>query len=377
MRSGMVALSLALAWACAPAAATGSTPGIRVEVGGYMEQVAGWARNSPGVRVAQRNGATTTSTVLQKPNRFSQQSDSEIWFGGRATLEDGLVVGFLVQLEANSNPQDQIDESYLFLEGPFGRLVLGSENDAAYLQHVSAPRPASGWSVLETAATQWVVPPRYVSAMTTTAPTTTGDDQKVTWFAPRLAGIQVGASHTPNEREDANELGDARRERTNLSSLSANGRWNIEGLALGLSAGQVHGRGAPRAPYADRRSRLDDTAFGVELGHGEFTLGAGHRRLANQAGSQDGRARALGLAWRRDRWSAAAGHLRSRVAGAASDPGRDKADMLVVSGGYELAPGVSLVVSGFGARYSNGQSRFGAEDRNRGTGLISGLRLSF
>jgi outer membrane protein OmpU len=374
------AIALLLAFlieALAPAKAAIDPKVVRVELGGYMEQVAGWARNAAGVRVAQRNGASTTSTVLQRPNQFSQQSDAEIWFRGHAKLQDGLVVGFMVQLEANSSAQDQIDESYLFVEGPAGRLVLGSENDVAYLQHVSAPRPASGWSVLETAATQWVVAPRYVSAMTTTAPTTAGDDQKLSYFGSRIAGIQPGASFTPNEREDANELGDMVRERSNLSSLSANGRWSLGGASLALSAGQVHGRGAPRGSFADRRSRLDDRGYGVELTLGEFTLGGGLRRLSNQAGAQDGRARAIGIAWRRDRWSAAAGHLRSRVAGTAANPGRDKADVMVVSGGYELAPGVALVVSGFGARFSNGQSRFGAEDRNRGMGIASGVRLSF
>lgn len=378
MRRAMMAAAMALACASAPGRAPGAAPAaMRVEVGGYMEQVAGWARNQPGVRASQRNGASTTSAVLQRPNRFSQQSDAEIWFRGRAALDDGFVVGFVVQLEANSDAQDQIDESYLYMEGPAGRLVLGSENDAAYQQHVSAPRPASGWGVLETAATRWVVAPRYVSAMTTTAPTTAGDDQKLSYFAPRIAGIQPGASFTPNEREDANELGDAARERTNLSTLSANGRWELGGLSLALSAGQVHGRGAPRATSVDRRARLDDRGYGAELGHGEFTLGVGLRRLSSQGGAQDGRAGALGLAWRRDGWSAAAGHLRSRVAGTASNPGRDKADILVLSGGYEIAPGVALVLSGFGARYSNGQSRFGHEDRNRGVGLVSGVRLGF
>ena len=38
---------------------------------------------------------------------------------------------------------------------------------------------------------------------------------------------------------------------------------------------------------------------------------------------------------------------------------------------------IDLVLSGFGARHANGGSRFGAEDRNRGRGMVSALRLSF
>jgi hypothetical protein len=364
----VLALASALGALGPPSQAGASTGPLRVELGGYMEQAAGWARNQPGVRVAQRSAAGTTSAVLREPNRFAQQSDAEIWFTGRARIGDGLVLGFVVQLEANSNAQDQVDESYLFVEGPLGRLLAGSENDAAYLQHVSAPRPAAGWGVLETAATQWVMVPRYVSALTTTAPTTAGDDQKLTWFAPRLAGLRPGASFTPNEREDANELADRARERTNLSTLSMDGRWSLGG---------VHGRGAPGASQADRRAPLDDDAAGAEIGWGEWRIGAGYRRLANPGSALDGRARAIGLAWRRDRWSAAMGHLRSRTAGTATTPGRDKSDIVVLSTGYSVAPGVDLVLSGFGARHANGGSRFGAEDRNRGRGMVSALRLSF
>lgn len=373
----VLALASALGALGPPSQAGASTGPLRVELGGYMEQAAGWARNQPGVRVAQRSAAGTTSAVLREPNRFAQQSDAEIWFTGRARIGDGLVLGFVVQLEANSNAQDQVDESYLFVEGPLGRLLAGSENDAAYLQHVSAPRPAAGWGVLETAATQWVMVPRYVSALTTTAPTTAGDDQKLTWFAPRLAGLQPGASFTPNEREDANELADRARERTNLSTLSMDGRWSLGGVSLRLSAGRVHGRGAPGASQADRRAPLDDDAAGAEIGWGEWRIGAGYRRLANPGSALDGRARAIGLAWRRDRWSAAMGHLRSRTAGTATTPGRDKSDIVVLSTGYSVAPGVDLVLSGFGARHANGGSRFGAEDRNRGRGMVSALRLSF
>jgi len=174
--------------------------------------------------------------------------------------------------------------------------LAGSENDAAYLQHVSAPRPAAGWGVLEIAATKWVVVPRHVHAMTTTAPTTTGDDQKLTWFAPRLAGLQLGASFTPNEREDANELADRARERTNLSTLSVNGRWSAGDVSLRLSASRVHERAASGASFSDRRAPLDDGAAGAEIGWGEWRIGAGYRRLASPGHALDGRARAIGLA---------------------------------------------------------------------------------
>ena len=347
---------------------------IELELGGYMEQSVGLAHNQPGVRVSRETGAPT---VVAVPNLAGQRSDAEIWFRGRGHLSADLVIGFVVQLEADSQPDRQIDESYLFLEGRPGRLVLGAENDAAYLQHVSAPRAGAAWGVLESAATSWVYKPRYVSFLSTTAPMTAGDDRKVTYFTPRLAGTQLGLSVTPSESETGRDVADRARDRTNTLTLSANGRWGWGDTRLSLSAGWVHAGGAVAATTADRRAPIDDAALGAELRHRRFTIGAGFRRLVNPGGAQHGRAMALGIAWEADDLAAGLGVLRSETAGTQTSPGADLGDLAMLSGSYRLGPGVHLTGALFAARFSNGRSPYGAEDRNQGFGAVSGMRLSF
>ena len=350
---------------------------LQVTVGGYMEQSFGFARNARGVRTSQVRQTGFTSVVLQDPNRFGQQSDTEIWFSGRTTLGNGMVVGFKVELEGNSQFNDQIDESFLFVEGAFGRLVLGSENDAAYLQHVSAPRPRDGWGVLESAVTGWVYTPRDAYVLTTTAPLTTGDDQKITYFSPRLAGLQFGASLTPNDKQDAREFSDRDRDRTNVWTVSANGRWELEGVEIQGSIGWVHGAGVPKASFADRRTPIDDWAVGGLLSYQDWALSAGYRRLRNPEGALDGRAFAAGIT---RNWAGAAfgaSWLRSRSAGLARTPGHDRGDIVLVSAAYPVARGVALIGSAFTARYDVGQSTRGREDRNQGFGLVTGVRLAF
>ena len=347
---------------------------IEIELGGYMEQSVGLAHNQPGVRVSRETGAPS---VVAVPNLAGQRSDAEIWFRGRGHLSADLVIGFVVQLEADSQPDRQIDESYLFLEGRPGRLVLGAENDAAYLQHVSAPRAGAAWGVLESAATSWVYKPRYVSFLSTTAPMTAGDDRKVTYFTPRLAGTQLGLSVTPSESETGRDVADRARDRTNTLTLSANGRWGWGDTRLSLSAGWVHAGGAVAATTANRRAPIDDAALGAELRHRRFTIGAGFRRLLNPGGAQHGRAMALGIAWEADDLAAGLGVLRSETAGTQTSPGADLGDLAMLSGSYRLGPGVHLTGALFAARFSNGRSPYGAEDRNQGFGAVSGMRLSF
>src|SRR3546814_8833431 len=55
-----------------------------------------------------------------------------------------MKVGLDVQLEAETCG-DQIDESYLWFQGDFGKLVLGSENSAAYLMSYGAPAADSAF----------------------------------------------------------------------------------------------------------------------------------------------------------------------------------------------------------------------------------------
>jgi predicted porin len=378
---GHIALRAALAAAlgfvllAAPSLATAGPPAaVTLEVGGYMEQTAGLARNQPGVRVARQGGAPA---VVGAPNATGQRADSEIWFRGRGRIAGDVIIGFVVQLEADSQPDRQIDESYLFAEGRFGRLLLGAENDAAYLQHVSAPRAGAAWGVLESAATGWVHKPRHVAFLGTTAPLATGDDRKITWFTPRAGGVQLGLSLTPAQSETGRDVADRLRERTDMLSGSANGRWTMGETRLSVSAGWVHGPGAVQATTAERRAAIDDAALGAELRHRRIAVGAGFRRLANPGGPQHGRAIAAGVAWESGHVAAGFGILRSRTAGTPASLGADRGDLAVLSASYRLAPGAHLTGAVFAARFSNGLSAYGAEDRNRGHGAVSGLRLSF
>lgn len=350
---------------------------IRVTVGGAMEQSFGYATNRPGLRVLQSRQTGTSAVVLARPNRWGQQSDSEIWFSGRARLDSGLLVGFTVQLEGNTQFGDQIDESYLFFEGAFGRVVVGSENDVAYQQHVSAPRPGDGWGVLESAVTGWVNTPRSMYFLTTTAPLSTGDDQKLSYFTPRFQGVQAGLSFTPNDKQDVREFSDRARERTNMTTISVQGRWKPEPLALNVSLGWVHGASVPEASFADRRTSLDDVAVGAQLHWDGWAVGGGVRWLRNEGSTLAGRVVAAGVARTWGDVSVGAGAIVSRTAGLPSTPGPDRGEILLLSGAYRLGPGVSATAAAFAARFSAGPSRTTSEDNNRGGGFVSGLRLSF
>ena len=75
-------------------------------------------------------------TVIDQDNTPASQrnnvvdADGEIYFRGSTTLDNGLTVGVNVELEAQTDGRDQIDETYLTIDGAFGRLLVGEDDGA-------------------------------------------------------------------------------------------------------------------------------------------------------------------------------------------------------------------------------------------------------
>ena len=94
--------------------ASASEP-IKLSVGGFMEQWVGFADqdlDAAGGRV----------------NAF--QSDTEVYFTGSTTLDNGIEIGARIELEGESST-DQVDEQFLFVNGGFGRIEMGKNDSAA------------------------------------------------------------------------------------------------------------------------------------------------------------------------------------------------------------------------------------------------------
>jgi hypothetical protein len=175
---------------------------IKVGIGGYYQQ---W-----GVGVSQniKDGPDDITPIpgsvpnTIKTNPIDNKHNSEICFIGQTTLDNGLTVGINVQLEAFTEA-DQVDESYLFLQGPsLGQFIIGDENNAGYLLHVTAPDGGvsldSGDLVniepwVNTGISSYFDTP----VGTTNLRLTDNDSGKFTYITPRFAGLQGGISFIP------------------------------------------------------------------------------------------------------------------------------------------------------------------------------------
>ncbi|MGB1118142.1 MAG: porin [Parvibaculales bacterium] len=137
--------------------------------------------------------------------------NAEIHFKGKAILDGGTEIGLNIQLEAETS-SDQIDEHYVYAKGDWGKLIVGAENGVAHLGEVTAPGFVAGLKMHDNSLTDAVIEKAYDVAlganaiedanMSTKIEHISSDANKVSYFTPRLNGLQLGVSFAPNN-EDA------------------------------------------------------------------------------------------------------------------------------------------------------------------------------
>ncbi len=235
---------------------------------------------------------------------------TEIHFTGETTLDNGLTVGFHAEAETDGGNEAvngdgfEVEESYAYFAGNWGRVNFGAEDGAAYLLQVAAPSADSNVDGLR----QDVNPINYGAAFvnnaayTTNATLTTGligsldydhvasgYADKITYISPVFNGFQAAASYSPdsayatdfgNSQDNTlNDLGDS-------WELAARyeGQFNAVRLALGAGYSntdiELENTGAA-VVVGDRTDNITTWNVGANLGFGPFNVGAAYLKSDN------------------------------------------------------------------------------------------------
>lgn len=332
---------------------------LKASVGGYMEQ---WF------------GYTSQDVVSgQDLDGIDQKGDAEIFFKGSTALDNGLTVGINVQLEGNTDG-DQIDESYMYLKGSFGEINIGSENSAQYKMHY-APSDygigmnsgdQSGWvsaaSVGGTAGTfRGAFGSTYVEAGRV------NDANRLTYYSPRIEGIQVGLSYIPNSGEDSNALVDRNTALADGYAVGVNFKRDLGGFTLGLSGG---------FGTIDDGDGSDPTStnIGVKLSSGGISGGFSYATAENDSSGGDMTGMNIGIAYASGPMGVSLAYFGSERDGNGGTVNAASMTTVHLSAKYALGPGVTFATT-------LGHNSYQADDTsgtdNQGTYLVAGLKVSF
>jgi len=324
------ALALVAANAC-----TASAAEWEVKVGGYMEQFVAYANSD----VSGGGGF----------DGIDSKQDSEIHFLPTITLDNGLTIGADVQLEGFTS-SDQIDESSMFIDGSFGRVVLGSEASAGYLMFYAAPDVT--FLNVNSGSTTAFIPYSgttvgadiFLGTLGTTYLENVLNDnaQRFTYFSPRFGGFQLGVSYARDTLQDTNAQINTDGTTHDLFDVGANYVQSFGDFNVALA-----GRwGTAAAPGPNP----DIWGVGLNLGYGGFTVGGSYAEQ-NDAGIQDGRSYDAGVSYYTGPWGFSLTYFNGKNVDDENPTnpfGNDeKLQQYLIGVSYSLAEGVTL--NAFGA----------------------------
>jgi outer membrane protein OmpU len=349
--TAVAAVALASGDAFAQSSAAGP---IRLGLGGYFQFY--------GVFGQQDDGAGEPGAFR---HNFDFKREAEVFFTGQTKLDNGLIVGVDVQLEAESCV-DQIDESYIWFQGNWGRLILGSENSAAYLLAVGAPAIDANFDGQDP---NYRLPtllgtgdPRSLAGGGTSGidawvVNVTGDSEKLTYLSPRIAGFRAGVSFTPDNSEEGNTPGSGQisTKGGSFAGMPFNnnrGTWSnviaaglnyenklgpVDLLAgVGYEYGFLESGSIPPDIFKDRQSGQ----AGVDVGIAGFHVGGGYY-FDNNGFEDDGDQRSwgLGVTYTMGPLTVGGSYFDSRRDRTTTD---EKLKRVVAGARYTLGPGVDL-----------------------------------
>lgn len=340
------------------AATTANAAEWEVKLGGYMEQHLAFASvNVDGFTGDDFDG-------------IDVKQDAEIHFKPSITLDNGIKIGVDIQLEGNTNG-DTIDESFLFISGSFGQVLLGNENSAGYKMTYGAP-DVSFVNVSSPSTTAFVPFSGTVSndnngnGDTNDAGETlnVGDDifrgtlgttylengrnndaARITYFTPRFAGFQLGASYARDEDQDSNA-------QQNLNGNSLNNIFDIGANYVNSFGGvdlAVSGRWGIASDDSIGGDDPEVWGAGVNVGFAGVTVGGS---FAEQNGTalQDGTAFDAGVSYETGPWGFSFTYFSGENVNnenATSVTGNDETqDAYLLAATYKVAKGVTVQAFG-------------------------------
>ncbi len=268
--------------------------------------------------------------------------DAELHFNVSGTADNGLT--YALKIEQDIDASMATDEIRLRFSGAFGIIDLGSEDGASDLM-------TYGGENLLTGQGGWDGGPGSVleNLGLSTGPDLVGDTSdanKITYYTPRFAGVQVGASYTPDSGSDNSDTisnGDAS-QAANVFEAGINYTGDFSGV--GVKLGLV---GLTGDPDNDSNNTIEDYqswAVGDTVSYMGFSLGAGYGDSGDSgqtkgSGADSGSFWDVAVGYANGPLKIGVGYLAAE-ADNTTGTGDSDVDFYTVGANYAVAPGLDV-----------------------------------
>ncbi len=360
--AGLIALS------GADASAQSAPEKLKLSLGGFFGSWVGYAEND----------SSFENAVNAHYGSINMENDSEVFFVGDTTLDNGINVSVVVELEtdqANANTGSVLDETYLKLSGSFGSLLAGSTVAAGDALANFAPS-AGVLGHNGDDFSEYVINP----TGTGTPDVEIGDDtsMKLVYYTPTFSGFQAGVTYVPStSNSDTPPItGGA------ASGTTAEESWADIALAYSGTAGAVDF--SADAGYWVKGGSTDQEGYrvGANVVFSGFTVGGAYADVDNEIGNitsatsvSDYKAYDLGVSYETGPWVVALSYYHTESPLSSATAGDDETTHYMVSGTYAIGPGVSLGANIFMAEYDDETTA--AASNNEGWGVVGGIMVEF
>ena len=327
------------------AADAAAADGVSLEIGGRYKGAAG---------VVPSEDFSASSDVAGSALRdYVFKQDVEVVFEGETILDNGLRVGAAIELQGQTDEDDQIDAVYAFFSGGFGEFRFG-DTEEAYAQLCYLVPSASELFGADSPDINFSN--AGIAGYAATNGTCYGIDDnstKLVYFSPTFAGFKFAASFTPDNTEDTRNIlagagtrlrNDDDQNSENLS-LAAQFAHDFNGATLTLGGGGTFSFNKEANPNNTHDARGYNAYAQLEFS--DITIGAA-TELRENLGDEgaDQWVYGIGATYDWDPWTFGLGWTRGAYEKATgeNDVGPFNADHDIYSAtvSYELEEGISV-----------------------------------
>ncbi len=283
-------------------------------------------------------------------------SDGEIYFVGKTKLDSGLSVGARVELEAEQ-ANDQIDAAFVYFQGGFGEVRIGSLSGAMGGLCVT---PVGGTTNFGAFTQNQVINnanigvPNNRAAICRSVDGMIGSDksQKIMYISPNFGGFQLAVSWSPNGNHESTEVTDFHSgmpvvqngEQRNIVDVYGLFTRNFDGWGVQWGGGGSWASSLGGDP-TDTQKKAAFYQSGLNVNIGNFSIGGGfeyeHNGIQKTTYDDDFWVAGGGLNYKFDAFTA--GLQYSHNEGDYTNEGVDRrTNTVALTGNYALGPGINL-----------------------------------